>query len=184
MTLPSSGLSPFAFRPNEKVDQGFVRVLEELAIHARLSAQNAHGTLPESVHDTRVSIKRLRALLWFAGPVLSLSELNRLKSNLRNASHLLAAQRDLVVMRSILEKLSRKTLNSSDRATLVRIAHARDGEQAITGKPGQSVRQAVAILLTTIEELARKAKSRPRWPSSSVFLRTAGPSFSRHQKSW
>jgi len=173
MTSMPSTPSPFVFWHDEKVGQGFVRVLGALAIHTRLLTRNASGTLAESVHEVRVSIKRLRALLWFARPALSLAESKRLKSHLRKASHLLAAQRDFVVMRSILEKLSGKIGKSSERATLIRIAHAQDGEQAGNGIPGQSLQKAIAILLTTIEQLERKAKSKPRWPTSSDRLAQA-----------
>jgi CHAD domain-containing protein len=173
MNSPSSVPLPFAFQADEKVDRGFVRVLEELAIHARLLTQNPQGSLSESVHDARVLIKRLRALLWFAGSAFSLSELNRFKSHLRKASHLLAAQRDLVVMRTILEELSRKASKSSDRATLIRIAKTQDGAQASTGKPDRSLQNAIAIFLATIKQLSRISKSKLRWPSSSERLAQA-----------
>src|ERR1700675_3458845 len=104
----SSVPSPFAIQPDEKVKQGFVRVLAQLAIQARHLSQLAQGTLTESVNETRLLIKRLHALLWFASPAFSSSELNPLKAPLRHASHLLAAQRDFAVMRSIVEKLSQK----------------------------------------------------------------------------
>ena len=173
MTIPSSVPSPFAFQPDEKVDRGFVRVLEELAIHARLLTQDSRGSSSESVHDTRVLIKRLRALLWFARSTFSPSELNRFKLDLRKASHLLAAQRDLVVMRSILEKLSRKASKSSDRAMLIRIAQTQDGAQASAGKPDRSLQKAIAILLATIKQLALISKGKLRWPSSSERLTQA-----------
>jgi CHAD domain-containing protein len=165
--------SLFAFQPNEKVNEGFVRVLEELGIRARLLTQNARGPSSESVHDARLLIKHLRALFWFARPAFSALELNPLKSHLRKASHLLAAQRDFVVMRSVVEKLSQKISKFSDRTMLVRIAHAQDGKQAITEKPDQSLRRAVAILVTTIKQLIRKAKSTVRWPSASDRLAQA-----------
>jgi len=154
--------SPFAFQPDEKVNQGFVRVLEELGLHARLLTQNARGPLSESVHDARLLIKRLRALFWFAKPAFSASELNRLKSHLRKASHLLAAQRDFVVMRSVLEKLSEKTSKSSDRATLLRIAQTQDGVVASSGKPDRSLQKAIAIFLATIKQLALISKGKLR----------------------
>src|SRR3974390_1492550 len=123
MSSVFSELSSFAFKPGEKVDRGFVRVLGRLAIQARRIRQHAHGNLSESIHNTRVLIKWLRALLWFASPALSSSEINRAKSHLRKAAHLLAAQRELDVMQSMLENLPRKTANSAHRKALARIAN-------------------------------------------------------------
>jgi len=173
MTFMSSAPSSFAFQPHEKVEQGFVRVLEQLAIQARRLTQHAHRILPESVHDTRVLIKYLQALLWFARPAFSSSEMNRANSHLRKASHLLAAQRELVVIRSILKKLSRKTANPAYRNALARIVNALDSRQAMTKTSDQPLRQAAAILLKTIKHIKLRAKINSRWPSPSDRLAQA-----------
>jgi CHAD domain-containing protein len=160
-----SALSSFALQPDENIERGFVRVLGQLALQGRRLTQHAPGSISESVHDTRVLIKWLRALLWFAGPAFSSSEMNRAKSHLRRASHLLAAQRELAVMRSILIRLAQKSENSAYRKALARIANAEDSQQASTEEPDRSLRQAMAILLTTIKQFERRAKSKSRWPS-------------------
>ena len=168
-----SAPSSFAFQPDENIERGFVRVLGQLALQARRLTQPAHGKISESIHDTRVLIKWLRALLWFAGPAFSSSEMNRAKSHLRRASHLLAAQRELVVMRSVLIRLAQKSENSAYRKALARIANAEDSQQANTEKPDQSLRQAMAILLATIRQFERRAKIKSRWPSCSDRLAQA-----------
>ena len=81
-------LNAITFQPDDKVGRGFVRVLEQLAVEMRRLLECSHGTLPESAHGARVLIKRLRALLWFASPAFSSSELKRSKSHLRKAAHL------------------------------------------------------------------------------------------------
>ena len=173
MVLRNSDPSSFAFKPGEKIERGFVRVLGRLAIQARRIRQHARGNLSRSVHDTRVLIKWLRALLWFASPTFSSSEINRAKSHLRKAAHLLAAQRELDVMRSILKWLSGKPSNSAYRKGLTWIAKALDSKQAIIEKPDQSLRQAVAILLTTIKQIERRARIKSKWPSTSDRLAQA-----------
>jgi len=168
MNSGSSLPSPFAIRPDDTVQEGFVRVLGQMANHARRVTPHAHGTRSEDVHETRMLIKRLRALLWFASPAFSSAELNPLKTRLRNAAHLLAAQRDLAVMQTIVEKLARTTANAADRITLVRIADARKSRQATAEKPDQSLCQAVAMLLATIKQLREMAEHKSRWPAPSV----------------
>ena len=156
MTSPPSRLFPLAFHPDEKVARGFVRVLGEMVIQARILARPSRRTSVESVHDMRLLIKRLRALLWLASPAFASSALHQSKSRLREASHQLAAQRELVVMRAILEGLARETGKAADRKTLLRLAHAQSSQSAITAKV-EPLRQAAAIVLKTINELDRKS---------------------------
>jgi CHAD domain-containing protein len=163
--------SSFAFEPGEKVAPGFCRILELLGIQASHLAQREHGTLSESVHDTRVLIKFLRALLWFVRPAFSSSDAHRAKLRLPRASHLLAAQRELVVTRAILKGLSRKTEDSAYATALGQIANALDDQPAaIPANPYQALRQAAAFVLTTIKQLEGTAKNRSRWPASSDRL--------------
>ena len=119
----------------------------------------------------------MRALLWFASPVFSSSETNRAKSHLRRASHLLAGERELVVMRSILIRLGQKSDNSAYRKALARIANAEDSQQASTETPHHSLRQAMALLmallLATIGQFERRSKIKSKWPSCSDRLAQA-----------
>ena len=172
MTSPPSRLFPLAFHPDEKVARGFVRVLGEMVIQARILARPSRRTSVESVHDMRLLIKRLRALLWLASPAFASSALHQSKSRLREASHQLAAQRELVVMRAILEGLARETGKAADRKTLLRLAHAQSSQSAITAKV-ESLRQAAAIVLRTINELQLETKDNAHWPSPSERLAKA-----------
>ncbi len=172
MTSPPSRLFPLAFHPDEKVARGFVRVLGEMVIQARILARPSRRTSVESVHDMRLLIKRLRALLWLASPAFASSALHQSKSRLREASHQLAAQRELVVMRAILEGLARETGKAADRKTLLRLAHAQSSQSAITAKV-EPLRQAAAIVLKTINELQLETKDNAHWPSPSERLAKA-----------
>jgi CHAD domain-containing protein len=172
----SSALFPFAFRPDKKIDREFVRVLQRMAMYARTLTRCPRGKLSESIHKTRVLIKRLRALLWFVNRTLPSAELTWAKSELRKASRLLAPQRDLTVLQSTLKKLSRDSSNPGDRKILARISSSRprsSSQQAIDEKSIQSQRQATALLLGTIERIKRIAKNCSKWPSPSKRLAKA-----------
>jgi CHAD domain-containing protein len=156
-----------SFQPDETIKRGFLRMLDQRALQARCLVRRPHGPQPESVHETRVLIKWLRALLWFARPAFSSGNMERVKANLRRASHLLAPERDLVVMRSILKRLSQNAVHSAYRKALARIVNTRNCWQAKNGDPGQSLREAAGILLTTVEQIKRAAKTNSRWPSCS-----------------
>jgi len=164
--MTSSTSSPFAFRSNEKIDQGFIRILDLLAIET----QRPRKTLPAAIHETRVLIKRFRALLWFAKPALPPLGLAQAKSRLQEASHLLTASRDLAVMRFTLKKLSEKTPNSGDRKILAAISKNLGQQQALDKKSGQSLQRTIAILLQTIREIKQQAKASSKWPSPSKRL--------------
>ena len=160
-------LPSLAFHPNEAVEKGFVRILEQLAGCVAVIVPRSPRKLADSVHNARVLIKRLRAYLWFAKPVFSLSERTQAKSSFQVASHLLAAQRDLVVTRSILQMLSRKTRNLPYRKALIRLSRNSNGTANIHGKTVQPLRQVAAILHKTIKEMEAHVKSHSQWPVTS-----------------
>jgi len=162
--------SSFAFLPEETVKQGFVRLLGQLMVEARRPPDE---TASESVHEMRVLIKRVRALLWFANPTLPALKLEQAKSQLRKASHLLAPQRDLAVMKSVLKKLSHKTSNLSDKKTLIAVSQNQDQRQADNKKSAQSLQKAIAILRKTIKQIEHVAKTKSQWPSPSARLAKA-----------
>jgi CHAD domain-containing protein len=169
----SSASFPFAFRPRKKIDREFVRVLRQMANHTRALTRRSRRILPVSIHETRVLIKRCRALLWFAKGTLPASELKRARLHLRKASRLLASQRDLAVMRTALKKLFSDISNPKDRKVLVTIFHA-PGPGPVTDKKSErSLRQATSLLLATIGQITQSAKTCSKWPSPSDRLAKA-----------
>jgi len=173
MIYRASVSPPFDIQTDDEVRAGFVQVLEQMGIEAGRFLEYPRGTLSESVHGTRVLVKSLRSLLWFASPVFSSSEIELPKSRLRKASRLLAAQRDFVVMQSIFEQLAQKTSNSAFRKTLVRMAQAKECRPSAAGKTDGSLRKAVAILLATIKDLKKYAVAKSRWPCCADRLTQA-----------
>ncbi len=160
-----SSTSPsFAFRPGKKINREFIRVLGQMADHARAPARPAD--VSESIHETRVLIKRFRALLWFANQTLPAIALKQAKSRLQQASHLLAPQRDLAVMRDTWSKLAENAWKRRDRKTLARISHA-SSSQAVDEKCERLLRQALDILLGTLTRVTQSAKTCTQWPTFS-----------------
>ena len=149
----SIAIPPSLTFPNEAVEKGFVRNLEQLAGCAAVIVPRSSRKLADSVHNARVLIKRLRAYLWFAKSAFSSSEMTQAKSSLQRASHLLAAQRDLVVTQSILQMLSRKTPNLPYRKALICLSRNSNGTAVIHGETTQTLGQVAAILLQTIKEI-------------------------------
>jgi len=163
----SIAIPPSLTFPNEAVEKGFVRNLEQLAGCAAVIVPRSSRKLADSVHNARVLIKRLRAYLWFAKSAFSSSEMTQAKSSLQRASHLLAAQRDLVVTQSILQMLSRKTPNLPYRKALIRLSRNSNGTAVIHGETTQTLGQVAAILLQTIKEIIAHVKVHSQWPATS-----------------
>lgn len=163
--------SIFAFRSEKKIGQEFVRILHLMANRAR--ALIHCSDLSASIHETRVLIKHLRALLWFAKHTLPAAGLKRANLRLRKASHLLATQRDLTVMLSTLKKLSHDIPRHKDRKILTQIPLIQVPQQATDQKPEQSLRHAIKILLETLEQVAESVKTCSQWPSPSDRLAKA-----------
>lgn len=160
--------SPFALHHGESVRRGLARVLGQVALQARHLKTPAPELSAEALHLARLLLKRLRALLWFAGPALPLAERARAKVQLREASHLLAGQRDGLVWQSILEDLSRNP-------ALAGLAEAPRGHSESERKG----REAVKTLLATARYLQRKLAQASRWPDSAMRLAKATAAMSR-----
>lgn len=82
----------------------------------------------------------------------------------------MAAQRDLVVVKAIVEKLSGKTADADDRIALVRLADALEWRPDISTKPDESRQQATALICATIERLRKETETKSKWPLASVRL--------------
>lgn len=161
----------YALQPNEKIDRGFVRVLEQIAVKGRRLTRKPARPISVLIHESRILIKRVRALLWFARLVFHPSVYEEAKARLRSAAQLLATPRDLTVTQATLRKLARKTSAPRDQKALAQTSR-------ILGRnpPGDkkslhdSFRQAGEILLQAIEEIKKNAAINAGWPSPSDRL--------------
>jgi CHAD domain-containing protein len=167
----------YAFQPHEKIKEGFVRMLGEISSRGQILTQPSREPTGELIHEGRLLIKRVRALLWFARPALGLAAHTRARARLRRAAGLLAAQRDLAVTQAILEELARKASKPRDRAALTQIFRSLVRDSAAGEAPEKALRQmlqkAVGILLQSTGEIKRSVAGRAAWPSPSERLKEA-----------
>jgi len=174
-TMPTPPLA-YAFQPQEKIRDGFVRVLRKISARG-LSLTYSHEPTDELIHEGRLLIKRARALLWFARPALALSTYARARARLRTAAGLLADQRDLAVTQATLEQLAREASNTRDRAALAQIFRSIVRNSPVGEAPKKTLRQAlqkaVKVLLQSVDKIKRSATDRAAWPSPSERMAEA-----------
>jgi CHAD domain-containing protein len=96
---------PYRFKINEPVEKGFRRIARE-QIDRSLAELAGPTVAPESVHECRKSIKRLRALLRLAAAAIGTKKARRRTKALGEIGRLLSARRDQTVMFETIGKLS------------------------------------------------------------------------------
>ena len=167
----------YVFPPDETARRGWVRVLSAISVRARGLARRSREPAAESIHDLRLLIKRVRALLWFARPALAAPVAERARTRLRRAARLLAGQRDRAVMQATLEKLAKKASDDRDRAAVAHVFRSLVQDPAAGGagekSPRSTLRKAVGILCRAVDELKRRAADRAGWPSPGKRLAKA-----------
>jgi CHAD domain-containing protein len=160
--MPTSDIT-FSFQSGEKISEGFFRVLKGIADRAQaLIESDTAGAEP--VHESRVLIKRTRALLWFARPALSQALFNRSKDQLRKAAQLLSAQRDLRVTEFTLEKIG-KEAPPSDRGAVVETLKQLKEKPVQIAKEKESLDQAMRLLIQLTSAI--KVPKNAKWPEVS-----------------
>ena len=156
------------------MERGFLRVLGQIAGEAKLLARRSDGDMAKSIHGGRILIKRTRALLWFARPVLAEAALAQAKVQLRNAARILAASRDVAAMQATLKKLAEKGARPRDRKALARLARtvaAPPSAGQSAGKEGLSaLPEAMNLLIGTIAEIEKGMAAERAWPSPAKRL--------------
>ena len=164
----------YSLHPDEKISHGFFRVLGELCTQAEQLPRSSEP-MPELIHEGRLLIKRMRALLWFAHPALDDVAYEQAKADLRRASNILAGQRDLKVTRTTLEKIAKKATKEkiliAVRASLESLAKgnatdANDTQQA-------KLKRAVAIISRLSVLIKHSTAKTAKWPSPSKRLKKA-----------
>jgi CHAD domain-containing protein len=175
-TMPAPSLT-YAFPPDEKISRGFARVLGQISVRGRDLTRRSREPIDELIHEGRLLIKRVRALLWFARPVLDAAIYSRTLTRLRKAAGLLAGQRDLAVTRATLEELGRKASKARDRAAVAEIFRSLAGNPAAGEAPEEALRptlqKAMEILCRSADEIKRSTARRTVWQSSSERLEEA-----------
>jgi CHAD domain-containing protein len=146
----------------------FARVLRRIAAHARHLAGDARFSTEDAMHEVRLLIKRVRALLWFARPSLARTIETEARTQLRKAARLLAGHRDSKAAQSTFEKMlkevdsirARKAVSISSQTLLERNGAADE-------KNRQSIAQAVQVLCAEIDDFAQAVERTAKWPSAT-----------------
>ena len=171
--MPLPPLS-YALHPDEKISHGFFRVLGELCARAEELPRSSEP-MPDLIHEGRVLIKRMRALLWFAHPALDDAAYAQAKAELRKASNILAGQRDLKVTQTTLEKIAKKASKDEDRvalkASLESLSQASGADE--TDSQRAKIKRAVAIVGRLSVLIKRSTAKTAKWPSPSKRLKKA-----------
>ena len=163
--------STFALKPEETLERGIRRLLEQFEAEARRLGRPAARRRSGAVHDARVLIKRLRALVWLIRPVLGTTAGTEAKEHLRDAARLLSQSRDAAVARTTLAELIRQTMDDDDLRALTMAARSlRKEENALPEAPLiQAMERVCAALVPVRKQTAALAE----WPLVSVRLEKA-----------
>jgi len=167
----------YAFQPKEKIKEGFLRILGEIAQQGEDLAEFSSGPMEEPIHDGRLMIKRLRGLLWFARPSLSGEVIAQTKTALRDAAGLLGGHRDLAVAQATLKKLRKNASTSAERKALAETSQqlSKDPEatEMTEDKLRLSLKKAMDIVCRSVLALKQNVAHRNSWASPSRRLAKA-----------
>ena len=167
----------YVFRAKEKIGSGVVRILGEMERRAKSLSRQPRKSIDELIHDGRLIIKRMRALLWFVKPALGSKACTQAKTRLRKAAGLLAAHRDTAVMLATLEKLAQKAEKPRDLTAVTQILRSMARESADATPQRSSLRQTLAksmeLVCCLTGELKKSVEARAKWPAPADRLKRA-----------
>src|SRR3984893_2317391 len=106
------------FCRNESVSAGLRRIVDELIKSAIACIKEPSTEREEDLHQVRLAIKRLRAILQLLRPLVSKTFFKRENARLRSAARRLARLRDLAVARRTLEQVTDKLASHSQDAAV------------------------------------------------------------------
>ncbi len=123
------------------------------------------------MHEVRLLIKRVRALLWFARPSLARTIEAEARTQLRKAAQLLSGRRDLTAAQTTFERMLEEINSGHEREALEKTSKAllsRDNPP--DGGERQNIEKAVKLLCDELDDFAQAVESSGKWPS--VMKRT------------
>ncbi|MEJ0001526.1 MAG: CHAD domain-containing protein [Verrucomicrobiota bacterium] len=153
---------------HKKSADSFARVLRTIAAQARRLTEKNREATEEAVHEVRLMVKRVRALLWFAQPVLAKAQVKALKTELRRTAHLLAAHRDLHAAQVTLKRLAEKAGKDRARAAVENASRAltRHENGAAANSSQDSLRAAGKVLCAAVDTFTAEVERVEKWPST------------------
>jgi CHAD domain-containing protein len=117
-SLGPAAKSPPHFRADESIHDGLVRISGELIQKAVARIDHGGNNRAEDLHQVRLTMKRLRALLRLVRPVISKALFRRENRRLKRIARSLSSFRDATVSRRTIERLARSASDRGDRRAL------------------------------------------------------------------
>jgi len=167
MALMSPG-SPEAFTLSwhKKSADSFARILRHIAERARSLSDDKRFSAEQVIHEMRLLIKRVRALLWFARPSVARTIEAEARTQLRKASQLLSGQRDVKAAQTTFEKMLEEIDSTADRAALEKTSQAlRKDNGAPEEDKRDNIGKAVSMLCGELDDFAQAVERSGKWPS-------------------
>jgi CHAD domain-containing protein len=161
-------LIPYALRHHEDLKPGLIRILETMGKDAEELAGKAEAELPESVHQLRTLIKRLRAYLWLMRPVLGKARCTHSNAALRKAGHRLEKTRDVHAVKSALTKAAHPDAHAEELQSLVQVSEDFSQREASGRKsttPLAPLKKSIGTVTEVIAGALLQAKQTEEWPS-------------------
>jgi CHAD domain-containing protein len=140
------------FCRNESVSAGLRHIVDELIESAIACIKERSREREEDLHQVRLAIKRLRAILRLLQPLVSKTFFKRENARLRSAARRLARLRDLAVARRTLEQVTDKLASHSQDAAVLEVfesflaqtpasSHYDEDREAALGHAGRALAQ-------------------------------------------
>ena len=114
----------FQLRPGEELRPGLIRIVARIAKKSTALSGFRAGKSEVAIHEARLLVKLLRALVWMARPALGRGACQRIRPHLRAAACCLAESRDATVLASTLSSLARRVSGDRRRAGYALAAEA------------------------------------------------------------
>ena len=162
--------SPEAFTSSwhKKSADSFARVLRVISEHAQSLAGDGRNSSEDAVHEVRLLIKRVRALLWFARPSLAKAVETEARKQLHKAAHFLSGHRDVKAAQTTFERILEEVDSARARAAVEKTTQAlRDRNGAPGDYSSESVAKAVNVFRAAIDAVAKAVEGSAKWPSAT-----------------
>lgn len=154
-----------SLHPHEPTAAGLARIVGELVNGAVNRIDHPTADRAEDIHQIRVSIKRLRAVLLLLRPVVSEVAYERENARLRDAGQRLAGSRDAAVARKTLLALADSATGRNEREAFAKVLNAfrTTVEPPAASAQHAALRKVAAALRESGERIPRLRLSAKGW---------------------
>ncbi len=164
----------YQFHPDEAVGEGLARIAGTLIESALTRIQQPRTNRAEDVHQVRLTLKWLRAVLRLIRPVIPETDFKQETERLKKAAERLAFSRDLTVARQTVGKLRRELPDQQDAAPF-KLLQRSFARQAPVQHPAAQREKALQLAASDLQEAERFWQqlrlSSEGWPALEPGLR-------------